>query len=105
MNKKDNSKKKAAQQAAKQKRHFNHTDNSVFSQRLKILGWFKNNPSLATEQARRELGIMHPAGRIGELRKRGYNILTHWADYPTADGSFHRMAKYVLMSRKGGEDE
>ena len=105
MNKKDNSKKKAAQQAAKQKRQFNHTDNSVFSQRLKILGWFKASPSLTTEQARCELGIMHPAGRIGELRKRGYDILTYWADYPTADGSLHRMAKYVLMSRKGDEDE
>ncbi len=104
MNKKDNGKKKAAWQAAKQKRQFNYTDNSAFSQRLKILCWFENNPSLVTEQARRELGIMHPAGRIEELRKRGYNILTHWDDYPTADGQPHRMAKYVLMNRKGGED-
>lgn len=109
MKKKPNRKEKAAQgkrtKATRKSVRTNYNDNSAFSQRARILDWFKLYHSLTTEQARREMDIMSPAPRILELRKRGYDIMMYWADYPTADGQLHRMAKYVLMSRKGGEDE
>ena len=105
MSGKDRAKRKSFHNLPKFRRFLNDTDKRIFSQRSKIIEWFKVNSSLTTEEARHELGIMHPAGRIEELRKRGYYILTYWDNYPTRDGQLHRMAKYVLMSRKGGEDE
>ena len=104
MNKEDKAKRKAAlnneDQAAQQRRPSNHTDNSAFSQRMRILDWFLDKPSLTTEQARRELDIMHPAARIMELRAIGYNILSFWEIVPTASGKTRKIAKYVLLSMK-----
>lgn len=102
MSKKDKAKRKAAHPAAKQKRQSHHTDNSVFAQRLRILDWFINKPTLTTLQARQELDVMHPAGRINELRQRGHKIITHWSNEPTASGEFRRIARYVLISHPGG---
>jgi len=42
---------------------------------------------------------MHPAGRVQELRARGFDIQTHWDNFPTACGKKHRMARYVYMGR------
>ena len=88
--------------AAKQNRRLNYPANSVAAQRKRIAYWFAQFSSLTTEQARQHLDIMHPAGRIKELRARGFEILTVWDDWPTACGKFHRMARYVYIGRTGG---
>jgi hypothetical protein len=75
------------------------------SQRSEILYWLRNNPSLNTLQARKKLGIMHPSGRVLELRQQGHNIITHWSTAYDALKQPHRVAQYVLLSGKyrGGE--
>ena len=75
-------------------------ENNVRAQRLRIIEWFKRNKSLTTHQDREILGVIHPAGRIMELRQRGYDIMTHWTWEANAQGRTHRVAKYVLMKRR-----
>ena len=52
--------------------------------------------SLSTIESREQLDVLHPAARIMELRKRGYNIETHWVTEPTECGRLHRVAQYIL---------
>ncbi len=88
------------------KRYCKLNDRSVFSQRIRILSWLEIYGGLTTQEARITLGIMHPAARVMELRKGGFDIMTYWNEHPTSDGKFHRMAKYVLMKkREGGLNE
>jgi hypothetical protein len=68
------------------------------SQRKAILAWLREHGTLTTIQARDELGIMHPGGRVLELRKRGYKIVTHWTITIDKAGTKHREAKYVLFT-------
>jgi hypothetical protein len=105
MGKTDSTNEKAATgatEAARQNRPADYHANSAIAQRQRIAAWFQSSNSLTTQQARHELDIMHPAGRIKEMRARGYVILTVWDDYPTVEGNLHRMARYVLMGRNGG---
>ena len=67
-------------------------------QRSIILNYLENNDSLTTQFSRDHLSIPHPAGRICELRKAGFNIITYRGVDHTSDGQPHRMAKYVLLS-------
>lgn len=71
-------------------------NNSNESQRQAILAWLYVR-SLTTLEARQELDIMHPAGRVQELREQGHNIKTHWTIEDTGKGS-HRVARYVLLA-------
>jgi len=75
----------------------NCTPTDTNSQRLAILAWLLIRP-LSTLQAREELGIMHPGGRVMELRRQGYNILTHWVVGYTGAVK-HRVAQYVLLAK------
>ena len=77
-----------------------YINNSTHNQRLAILGWFKTHKSLTTLEARNELGIMHPGGRILELRKSGYDIKTHQSTELDSLEKPHRVARYVLHSRR-----
>ena len=43
-----------------------------------------------------------PAARILELKRRGFDILTHWVLEATDCGKLHRVALYVLMRETGG---
>ncbi len=70
-------------------------DSSASSQRSTILRYLNEHGSLTTLQCREELGIMHPAARIRELRESGHNIVTHWAKSEDRTGTMHREAKYV----------
>jgi len=45
-------------------------------------------------------GILHPPGRIGELRKKGYQIETYWASEPDSNGVLHRVGVYVYHGIK-----
>ncbi|MFZ6876220.1 helix-turn-helix domain-containing protein [Undibacterium sp. Di27W] len=58
--------------------------------------------SLTTQDLRHDLDIMHPAGRIRELRTKGYDIKTVWENCPTACGKIHRMARYVYLRKMKG---
>ncbi len=66
------------------------------SQRMAILAWLKIS-TLTTFEARAELDIPHPAGRVNELRALGHNILTHWEIVDSGNNK-HRIAKYVLFA-------
>ncbi len=109
MSEKNNPKEKAAQgehtKAAKQNRHRHYHPNSLYAQRHRIMEWFKTCNRLTTEQARRLIDVMHPAGRIKELRARGFEILTMWENYPTDCGELHRMACYVFMGMRGRDEK
>lgn len=69
-------------------------------QRAAILSHLKANDTLTTQEGRDVLGVMHPAGRVLELRRMGVNIVTNWTTDYTQDGTPHRVAKYVLQSGK-----
>jgi hypothetical protein len=66
--------------------------NSNEAQRTRILEHLRRE-SLTTLQAREHLDIMHPAGRVQELREQGFNITTHW----TYEAK-HRVGRYVLLA-------
>jgi hypothetical protein len=51
---------------------------------------------ITTLYARRELDVMHPGGRIMELRRNGHRIDTVWTEEATDCGKVHRVALYVL---------
>ena len=56
---------------------------------------------ITTLQARHELNVMHPGGRIHELRNDyGLNIQTIWTTDTTPEGFPHRTARYVLLPGK-----
>jgi len=41
-------------------------------------------------------GIMHPAMRVCELRRKGYDIETNWQNQTDSAGVTHRVGVYVL---------
>jgi hypothetical protein len=85
-----------------QKINEKHKGNDAATQANRSLDAFRLFTSLTTQDLRQDLDIMHPAGRVKELRARGFEIQTHWDDYPTACGKKHRMARYVYMGKAGG---
>jgi hypothetical protein len=76
---------------------------SAAAQRQRILKWLASAP-LTTLQARHYLDILHPAGRIMELRKRGHKIQMVWVDDISESGKFHRVAKYILYTDEVAND-
>lgn len=74
---------------------------SIAQQRELLLTYLLAHHRITTLEARTKLDILHPAGRILELRKDGKNIVTHWTTVETPLGK-HRIAEYVLLS--GGEN-
>jgi hypothetical protein len=72
-------------------------DNTNANQRLIILRWLKQHKSMSTFDARTKLGIMHPGGRVLELRRRGHNIITHWSVEHDPLNKPHRVARYILL--------
>ena len=79
----------------------NHKGNNAETQANRALEAFQKFNSLTTQDLRHDFDIMHPAGRVKELRGRFFEILTIWESYPTASGKFHRMARYVYMGSEG----
>ena len=76
--------------------------NSTEAQRQRILDRLRLSP-LDTLTARKELDIMHPGGRVKELRWRGYNIQTVYIQRVNEDsGEVHRIGRYVLMTDAAG---
>jgi hypothetical protein len=75
----------------------NHHNNAAV-QRQRLLAALRNRKGgMSSLEIRKELDILHHAGRIMELRKTGHNILTNWVYEPTDAGEMHRIGKYVLI--------
>lgn len=82
-----------------------HKGNDAETQASRALEAYQTFGSMTTQDMRQDLDIMHPAGRVKELRERGYDIRTFWESYPTTFGKLHRMARYVYMGKDGTQDE
>ena len=83
----------AANQSKPRQQH-----NSTEAQRQRLLAALSRRP-VDTILARRDLDILHPAGRVKELRDRGFVILTRMVERVTACGQKHRVALYALVKR------
>ena len=70
--------------------------NSTSSQRARILEYFSKCPRLSTMKARDELGVLHPCGRVLELRRLGYRIDTLWVRESDNNGVPHRVGLYIF---------
>lgn len=57
--------------------------------------------AVSTFEARRYLDIMHPAGRVQELRDDGHEIDTFRLSEPSDVGRPHCIALYVLRKEAG----
>lgn len=78
--------------------------NSLPDQRQRLLTWLTEKP-ITTIEARHYLNILAPAPRVYELRHNfDHNILTFWTDDITPEGRKHRVARYVLMPKKLGDN-
>jgi hypothetical protein len=75
--------------------------NSAAAQRLRTIDLLRTGPK-STIQLRRDGDILSPAARVLELKKRGFEIVTHWVHQATDCGALHRVALYVLMRETGG---
>ena len=73
------------------------------AQRARLLAALKaaGNRGITTIEARTVLDIMHPSGRIKELRQAGYQILTDKSWEATALAR-HYVARYILISEERG---
>lgn len=80
-----------------QKINEKHKGNDAETQANRLHEGLQLFGSLTTQDIRQDLDIMHPAGRIKELRARGFDIRTVWGSYPTTCGKKHRMARYVYI--------
>lgn len=69
-------------------------------QRAALLAELRQGP-VTTLHAREELGIAHPAGRVHELRRSGYRIVTHRVSVADSSGKRHIVASYCLASAGG----
>ena len=73
--------------------------NSAASQRARLLKFFEASPRISTMEARNELGILHPCGRVMELRNTGHRIDTHWISELDINGVPHRVGLYVYQGK------
>jgi len=76
----------------------NLNDINLSAQRQRLLATLQGR-AVSTLFARSRLNILSPAGRIYELRRRGYKIITHWSVEFDTEGRRHRVAKYVLLAQ------
>jgi hypothetical protein len=71
-------------------------------QRQALLKYVGKHGRFTTLNAR-SIGVMHPASRVQELRKQGYNFVTNRIDETDGAGVLHkRVAVYTL---DGGKHE
>jgi len=74
-------------------------NNSCATQRAIILKAFEAEKKISTFNFRDNLGIVHPAGRIKELREK-HKILTSWTREPDQNGVMHRIGLYTYHGLK-----
>lgn len=66
------------------------------AQQLRLLLFLKENGAITTLQARQLLSVMHPAGRIKDLKNKGFCIETSWVTDIDSAGATHRQGIYTL---------
>ena len=76
----------------------NYPIESAARQRARLKAYLRLHGSVSTLEARRELDIMHPAGRVLELRQAGCEIRTVWVSATTSEGHRHRIARYLWQA-------
>ena len=77
-------------------------NNAASAQRARLLDALRRE-SFTTLEARRLFDVMHPAARIMELRRQGFNIVTVWTTDTTPEGNAHRVARYLLRQEGGSK--
>ena len=87
--------------SANHKRPDNY-NTSTTSQQLRILDWLQREP-INTFEANLVLDMMHPAGRIRELRAKGHNIITTMI-YVYNGKARHRIGQYTLLPKVARDD-
>lgn len=70
---------------------------SAATQRDRLRRAFECFPCLSTVEIRQGLDIIHPAGRVQELRGEGSMIHTLWTTVVSDSGDSHRVANYLLV--------
>ena len=73
--------------------------NDATTQRARLREAFHRCLALTTLEIRRWLDILHPAGRVKELRAEGLDIITLRQDQATEAGVRHAVGKYVYRPR------
>jgi hypothetical protein len=68
------------------------------TQRVRLRTAFQQFPMLNTVEIRTGLDIIHPAGRVQELRDEGVKIDTLWTVVGSETGEEHRVANYLMVS-------
>lgn len=89
----------AKKQGSKNKR--TPYNNAISSQCNRILEALKLEGPQSTFRLRSK-GIMHPGGRVRDLRASGYKISTQRVVEPDENDVLHHIALYVLHGRNGG---
>lgn len=82
------------------------TDTSIKSQQWRLTNALRASPNgITTIQARADLNIMHPSGRVRELRRCGYQIETIRMMTTDDYGRKHQgIARYVLIAETGASN-
>lgn len=70
--------------------------NDAVTQRQRLSAAFHRFVTLTTLEIRRFLDILHPAGRVRELRAEGLDIVTLRLHQETEAGVKHSVGMYVL---------
>lgn len=73
-------------------RHIAHEKASKQAERLLL--YLQKYGSISTLEAR-GMGIMHPSGRIMDLRRKGHDITTNWDRVGTTPGAITSVARYI----------
>jgi hypothetical protein len=80
-----------------QNKPLNAHDTSLANQQAIVLSALRKEGQ-TTASLRNDYGVMHPAGRIPELKDKGYRIDTVYGTVITPDGvAHHGVAKYFLI--------
>lgn len=88
-------------EAARERAAASGHPNTNAAQRARITAALRVGPVSSVEM-RERLDVLHPAGRVMELRRDGQPIELIWQDRPTACGRVHRVGVYFL--RRGRTD-
>ncbi|WP_417584626.1 helix-turn-helix domain-containing protein [Nitrincola sp.] len=70
---------------------------SLAAQRDRLLKHIAMTGHVSTIEARNNLNILHPAGRIQELRESGHVILLTWEWQNDHEGRPHKIGRYHYM--------
>lgn len=76
-----------------------NTDNQA--QQHRLLKHLQEHGSITTIEARDKLNILHPSGRVKELRQKDYEIITYRITVFDTHGRPHsKVGKYVYKGKK-----